>query len=151
IEGLVDYYSGVEGRVPTLEIAPQRDALFRLGVAPKDLSDDLGVLMRGRAVGRVPWLDRLIDVRLRGAHEIRFSPERIRPLPVLGTNGDAAPLGSVALVSEPPRASVLFRENLRPVVLATGDVEGRDLGSVAKDLEKELRSLAPPKGGEVEL
>ncbi|HKC23729.1 MAG TPA: efflux RND transporter permease subunit, partial [Thermoanaerobaculia bacterium] len=151
VPGLVDYYSGVEGRVPTLEVAPDRGALFRLGLTPKDVSDDLAVLMRGRAVGRVPWLDRLIDVRLRAPDEIRFSPARVRDLPVVGTNGEAAPLASVARVTEPPRPSVLFRENLRPVVLATADVEGRDLGSVAKDLSRELKGLAPPKGGDVEI
>src|SRR5262249_9665038 len=46
---LVDFYSGVEGRVPTLRIAPDRDALFRLGLSPKDLSEDLTIALRGRA------------------------------------------------------------------------------------------------------
>jgi multidrug efflux pump subunit AcrB len=151
VPGLVDYYSGVEGSVPTLRIAPSGEALARLGLAPRDLVEDLAIGLRGRAVARVPWLDRLIDVRLRFPDAIRFRPEAIATLPVASAGGKSVPLRAVADVSSPARPSVLFRENLRPVVLASGAVEGSDLGSVGAALRAALRGVAPPKGGGIEI
>lgn len=151
VPGLVDYYSGIEGRVPTLQVAPDASRLSRLGLTPHDLAEDLSIGLRGKAVGRVPWLDRLIDVRLRYPDEVRFSPEAIRELPVQAASGQRLTLRSVADVSEPPRPSVLFRENLRPVLLASGDVEGGDLGGVAAALRKRLAKVEPPKGGSIEI
>ncbi len=151
IPGLVDYYSGIEGRVPTLEIAPAADRLLRLGLAPRDVSDDLAVALRGRSVGRVPWLDRLVDVRLRYPDSVRFSPAAIAAMPVVSPHGESLPLSGVATVTAPPRPSVLLRENLRPVLLASGSVEGSDLGTVSAELASRLSKVKPPPGGSIEI
>ncbi len=151
VKGLVDYYSGIEGRVPTLEVVPDPHRLLRLGLTPRDLAEDLDVALRGRPVGRVPWLDRLIDVRLRYPDSVRFSPEGISSLPVVSPGRDALPLSQVASISAPPRPSVLFRENLRPVLLASGAVEGTDLGTVASEVSARLKGVTPPSGGAIEV
>ncbi len=151
LPGLVDYYSGIEGRVPTLRIEPDVEALSRLGLTPREFADDLAIGLRGKAVGQVPWLDRLIDVRLRFPDAVRFSPGAIRTLPVQAASGQQLALHAVAAVSEPPRPSVLFRENLRPVVLASAAVEGNDLGGVAAALKARLAGVTPPKGGSIEV
>jgi CzcA family heavy metal efflux pump len=151
LAGLVDYYSGIEGRVPTLELVPDADRLARLGLTPRDLTDDLAIALRGRVVGRVPWLDRLIDVRLRAPDAIRFSAAGVAGLPVTTPHGESLRVSAVATVSSPPRPSVLFRENLRPVLFASAAVEGGDLGGVAARLGERLRSVAPPRGGSIEI
>lgn len=156
IDGLVDFYAGVEGRVPTLYVEPDATALARLGLTPAGLGDDLETALRGRVVGSVPWLDRLLDVRVRYPDAVRFDPAAIRRLPVVVRDGAVVAAGSVALesvarVEERPEPSVLFREDLRPVAIASGDVEGGDLGKVAAAVEEALRGIRPPKGGRFEL
>lgn len=149
--GLVDSYSGIEGRVPTVQVVPDPEKLLRLGLTPRDLADDLDAALAGRRVGRVPWLDRVIDVRLRYPDEVRFSPAAIAALPLASPDGAVLPLSQVASVSAPPRPSVLFRENLRPVLLASGAVEGSDLGTVASTVSARLRGVAPPPGGSIDV
>lgn len=149
--GLVDYYSGIEGRVPTVQVVPDPEKLLRLGLAPRDLADDLDAALAGRGVGRVPWLDRMIDVRLRYPDAVRFSPTAIASLPVASSDGSVLPLSQVASVTALPRPSVLFRENLRPVLLASGAVEGSDLGTVASAVSARLEGVAPPPGGSIEV
>jgi multidrug efflux pump subunit AcrB len=41
---------------------------------------------------------------------------------------------------------VLLRENLRPVVIVTADHEGRDLGGMARDVERRLGGVRQPEG-----
>ncbi len=151
IPGLVDYYAGIEGRVPTLTIEPAADRLLRLGLTPADVAEDLAVALRGRSVGRVPWLDRLVDVRLRYPDAIRFSPAAIGTIQVVSPHGESLPLSSVAKVTAPPKPSVLLRENLRPVLLASGAVEGSDLGTVSAELASRLSGVTPPPGGSIEI
>lgn len=149
VPGLVDYYAGLEGQVPVLRIEPAASRLLRVGLEPRDLADDLTVALRGRAVGRVPWLDRLVDVRLRYPDAFRFSPAAVSTLPVVAAGGKRLPLSALAAVTAPPGPSVLLRENLRPVLLASGAVEGRDLGAVAADLGSRLSGVVPPPGGSI--
>ena len=151
VPGLVDYYAGVEGRVPTLRIHPDPIALGRLGLTADDLANDLETALRGRVVGSVPWLDRLIGVRVHYPDAVRFDPARIRRLPVVAADGESAPLDAVAEVSQAPEPSVLFREDLRPVAIASADVEGGDLGKVARELEARMAKIRPPRGGRFEL
>jgi HAE1 family hydrophobic/amphiphilic exporter-1 len=47
--------------------------------------------------------------------------------------------------------TLLLRESLRPVVILTADHEGRDLGSVVRDIQKRLRGLSLPEGYRLEL
>ncbi|HEV8269233.1 MAG TPA: efflux RND transporter permease subunit, partial [Thermoanaerobaculia bacterium] len=96
VPDLVDYYSGIEGRVPTLQIEPRASALARLGLPPKDLAEELSIASRGHVVGSVPWLDRLIDVRLRLPDDVRFSPAEMKRLALVTGSGHAVPLDSVA-------------------------------------------------------
>ena len=149
--GMVDYYSGLEGRVPTLRIRPDAARLARIGRTPAELADDLEIGLRGKAAATVPWLDRLIDVQLRFPDALRFDAAAIARLPVLAASGSAVPLTDLAAVTEEPEPSVLFRENLRPVVLPSADIAGGDLGKVGREVERRLRAVRPPAGGAIEL
>ena len=48
-------------------------------------------------------------------------------------------------------ASVLLRENLSPAAVASGDVEGGDLGGVVKEVRRRLSDLALPPGYRIEI
>jgi CzcA family heavy metal efflux pump len=145
--GLVDYYTGLEGRVPVLRVRPDAAQLARLGRTPAELADDLEVGLRGKAAATVPFLDRLIDVRLRFPDSVRYDAAAIARLPIVASSGFSTPLSDVAGVREEPEPSVLFRENLRPVVLPSGDIEGSDLGTVGREIARRLKSVRPPAGG----
>ncbi|MEO8196653.1 MAG: efflux RND transporter permease subunit, partial [Thermoanaerobaculia bacterium] len=134
VPGLVDFYDGVEARVPTLRLRPRVAALARVGITPAALADDLATGLTGREVGTVAWLDRLIGVRLRFPDAIRFDPAALRGLPLAVGANRTVRLDALVDVRLEPEASVLYRENLRPVILASADVEGGDLGGVGREV-----------------
>jgi HAE1 family hydrophobic/amphiphilic exporter-1 len=43
-------------------------------------------------------------------------------------------------------ASLLRRENLQPVIIATADVEGSDLGGLTREVRRRLSALRVPPG-----
>jgi len=147
---LVDYYRGVEGEVPVLRYALQGDAAQRAGLSPAEVGEDLATALRGSEVGSVPRLDRLVPVRVRFPDAVRFRAEALATWP-LALGPSAAPISSLARVVEDKGASVLLRENLSPAAVATGDVEGGDLGGLVKEVRRRLQDMVLPAGYRIEV
>jgi len=147
---LVDYYRGVEDEAPVFRFAVDSGAAVRAGLTPADVGEDLATAFRGNLVGSVPRLDRLVPVRVRFPDEVRFQPDALQAAP-LALAATVAPIGSLARGILERRPSVLFRENLSPAAIASADVEGGDLGAVAREVRKRVRGLELPLGYRVEV
>ena len=147
---LVDLYSGIEGQVPLRVFTVDGEAAVRAGLSASDVADDLATALQGRVVGSVPRLDRLVPVRVRFPDAVRFSPEAAGAFPV-AVAGTALPISRLAPYAEASGASVLYRENLSPVVPASADVEGGDLGGAARAVAGRLAMLPLPPGYRSEL
>jgi multidrug efflux pump subunit AcrB len=83
--------------------------------------------------------------------EIRFAAEKIAQLPLIVGKGSVTRISTVAAPVRTSSEAVLVRESLRPVVIVTADREGRDLGSVSKEIEARLKGLKLPEGYHLEL
>ncbi|HKN46716.1 MAG TPA: efflux RND transporter permease subunit, partial [Candidatus Polarisedimenticolia bacterium] len=147
---LVDYYRGVEDETPLLRYRPDSDAAGRAGLSPEDVADDLATALRGSVVGTVPHLDRLVPVRVRFPDDVRFSPEAMGSLPI-ALGASVVPVARLARPVEERSASTLYRENLSPAALASGDVEGGDLGGLTRSVTARLRGLPLPAGYRLEI
>jgi CzcA family heavy metal efflux pump len=145
IKGLVDLYEGHEREVPELRFAMRRDPLARLGATPESIERELRSALRGEIVGTVRRYDRLIDVRVRYPNPIRFDPLRVREMPLL--LGDRlTSFSAVTTLEEGVSASQLLHEALQPVVTVTADHEGRDLGSIAREIDEVAAKFTMPPG-----
>jgi multidrug efflux pump subunit AcrB len=115
------------------------------------VASDLDGSLHGVVASMLRRPERPIGVRVRYPDSVRFDPERVVQLPVLV---GAAGVTRVSAIAGPTQASsdtLLLRESLRPVVILTADHEGRDLGSVVRDVQKRLRGLSLPEGYRIEL
>jgi multidrug efflux pump subunit AcrB len=124
------------------------------------------VALRGEVVGTVPRFDRLVPVRVRFPDAVRFDPERLDAAPLsvgaapplsegaASTSpsvGPAEPFARFARASHETGASVLRRENLVPTIIASGDVEGGDLGGLTREVRRRLAGITVPAGYRVEI
>jgi multidrug efflux pump subunit AcrB len=150
VPGLVDLYDGHERDAPLLRFVPQRDATARLGMSPDDVSAQLDTALRGSVVGTTRRLDRLIGVRVRYPNPVRFNPRSVLDLP-LAIGERATTFRAVTDVDSTSAPSMRLHEALQPLVDVTADHEGRDLGSVADDVERKLHGLPLPPGYRVVL
>ncbi len=147
---LVDYYAGVEGQVPLRKFTVDTEAAVRLGLSASDVADDLSTALQGQVVGSIPRLDRLVPVRVRFPDAVRFASKSVGAFPV-SVNGLTVPVSRLAPFTDVSGASVLYRENLSPVVPAAADIEGGDLGSAVRSVSSRLAKLTLPVGYRAEI
>ncbi|MEO5762463.1 MAG: efflux RND transporter permease subunit [Vicinamibacteria bacterium] len=147
---MVDYYRGFEDDAPTLRYSLNADTAARAGLTPTNVADDLKTALQGDVVGEGPRFDRLVPVRVRFPDAWRFDASRLADLPIaLGPS--VVPISHLATPSRTLKPSILLRENLVPVALATADIEGSDIGGLATEVSHRLAGLALPPGYRIDL
>jgi CzcA family heavy metal efflux pump len=145
IEGLVDIV-GVQSGNPeqTWQIDPT--AAGRLGLTVADVQQQISAAWLGEVATRFLALDRDIPVRVRYPDAVRFDQGRLGETIVRGAEGRTAPISALAAVVPAGGQTVLTRENLRQMVLVSGRLEGRDLGTAAAEITAKLREMKLPVG-----
>jgi CzcA family heavy metal efflux pump len=148
VKGLVDLYEGHEHPSPELRFVTSRDAAARLGITPDAIAAQLRAALRGEVVGSIRRFDRLVDVRVRYPNPLRFDPLRVRALPFLaGPSGErVTTFAAVTDLAEGVTASERLHESLQPLVAVTADHEGRDLGSIAREIDDKIAGFPLPSG-----
>ncbi len=151
IPGLVDLYPGFEAESPELRFRIDPAAAARFGKTAADVAADLEASLRGTVAAVFRRADRPINVRVRYPDDVRFDPARVGALALAWGPAGAVPVTAVAPVERVGVPTQLVRENLRPVVIVTADHEGRDLGSIVRDVRARLRGLTLPEGYRLEI
>lgn len=152
VRGLADLSDGLEPPTGVLRYEVDHLAASRLHLSSQVLLDTLSAGLAGASGGSYRWQDRLLPVRVRYPDAVRFAPERLLESPLLlDTPGAAVPLGSVLRLHRQRLRGELAHEDLLPVLSLTADVEGRDLGSVDRDVRAALAGLSLPPGYRLEV
>jgi multidrug efflux pump subunit AcrB len=151
VPGLVDLYAGFEGEAPELRVRIDGGAAARLGKTAADVAADLEAALHGVVASNLRRPDRPVGVRVRYPDAVRFDPHRVTELPVAAGADAWTTISGIARLERTGSQTSLLRENLRPVVIVTADHEGRDLGSIVRDIQGRLAGLVLPKGYTMEL
>ena len=145
VEGLVDIV-GVQGGNPEVTWQIDPTAAGHLGLTVSDVQQQISAAWLGEVATDYLALDREIPVRVRYPDSIRFNQGRLGETVVRGAEGKTAPISALATVVPAAGQTVLMRENLRQMVMVSGRLEGRDLGSAAAEITSKLRDLKLPVG-----
>nr|WP_228531127.1 MULTISPECIES: efflux RND transporter permease subunit [Myxococcaceae] len=151
VEGLADLYDGVAGCTPELHLDVDPAAAGRLGLSAREVAEQVRTALLGEVVGALPQGGHLVGVRVRLPDAARSDAGALERLRLRAPSGAFLALAQVARVTRACPPSELLADNLRPLVAVTGRLEGRDLGSVTRDVEARLAGLAPPPGVELRL
>jgi CzcA family heavy metal efflux pump len=146
IQGVADLTVQAQVIVPQVEVRfrPEKAAIF--GVTPGQVRTAAATLIGGTKVGEFSEDQKLFDVVVWGTPEVRQNLDALRNLQVPLSRGGAVPLQSVADVVVTPTANEITRENGSRRIDVTANVRGRDLGSVARDLQRLLAGATFPQG-----
>jgi multidrug efflux pump subunit AcrB len=90
--------------------------------------------------------DRTIPVRVRLPDAFRFDPARLPNTLIRTPEGKPLPVSEVATMERANGQGELRRENLRPMAVVSGRLEGRDLGTAVAEIRSNLEKLALPIG-----
>jgi CzcA family heavy metal efflux pump len=127
--------------VPQLEVKLKPDAAARFGLTSGDIRRAATTLIKGTKVGELYQAQQINDVVVWGTANTRTDIESLRRLRIALPTGGDIPLGDVADIQITPTPNVIQHEGASRRIDVTCDVKGRDLGSVAREIESKVRAL----------
>jgi cobalt-zinc-cadmium resistance protein CzcA len=136
-----------------LELALDREALARYGLALAEVQEALRIAVGGEAAGQIFEGDRRFPLVVRLGEDLRNDPAVIGRLPIPLPHGansavrEFVPLSAIAAVELVEGPNQISRENGKRRVVVTANVRGRDLGSFVDEAQAAIaRDVALPAG-----
>lgn len=145
VQGLVDYKGPLRGN-PELMIQVDPALAAHVGLTVDQVSQQLRAGLLGDAPTDLRQSDRLVPIRIRYTDEFRYDENRVRQFPLIAANKQVVTLQSVATIARERGQNQLLRENQRLMIVLTGRLENRDLGSAIADVKKVLGEAKLPVG-----
>ncbi|MDA1092873.1 MAG: efflux RND transporter permease subunit [Acidobacteria bacterium] len=148
--GLVDLALEPQADIPMVRVRFDRAALARHGLPAGEAALTLETALHGREVGQV------IDGQVAVPLVVRYTPADMADLDAMWETridtpaGVRIPLGSVADIVEDRGPNFIGRENVQRRLIVTGNIAGRDLGSVVSDIQTRVAAVTLPDGYRVE-
>ena len=129
---------------PTLEIEVDLAKAQEVGIKPGDVRRAAATMLSGIQVGSLFEAQKVFDVVVWGAPQVRSSLTSVRQLMVDVPGGGQVQLDQVADVRVKPGLSVIRHDNVSRSIAVTAEISGRSLGAVAGDVEAALQNLSFP-------
>jgi cobalt-zinc-cadmium resistance protein CzcA len=138
VDGIADLRSEQVTGLPQLQVAVNREAVARVGLAPGDVIRAVRIGLVGEEESQI-WLgQRRFDLVVRLRDDRRDSFDAIRTLLIDGHDGTRIPLGQLADISQTFGPAAIRREAGTRRIAVEASVTGRDLGSTAGDVRRVL-------------
>lgn len=151
VKGTKDAHLEFEEPVPQVEVQVDLAKVQASGLKPGDIRRAASVLIGGEEVGTVYKDGKKVDVWVWSTPATRTSPGSVEDLRIDAPDGSQLRLGDVARVEVRPAPNVVRHEDgFRRIDVGT-NVEDRDLGAVARDLEKAVAAVDLPEGYHTEV
>ncbi|MBX6313665.1 MAG: efflux RND transporter permease subunit [Isosphaeraceae bacterium] len=141
VEGVADLKVEPQILVPQLDVRLRPEAAARLGLTAGDVRRAATTLIKGQKVGELYQGQKIFDVAVWGTERVREDVSSVRNLLIETPTGAQVPLGDVADVIIIPAPNEIKREGVSRRIDVTCNVKGRDLGSVAREIEAKVKAL----------
>ncbi|MDR3675633.1 MAG: efflux RND transporter permease subunit [Acidobacteriota bacterium] len=142
IPGAVDLRVQEPSNLPRLQVDIDRTRSAQVGFTPHDVASDMLISLSGSfQTSPTFWLDPRSGVSYSittQTPQYRVdSLQDIKNIPISNSKGDPPQiLGNLASISRGASLAAVSHYNVQPVVNIYGAVQGRDLGGVARDLDR---------------
>ena len=151
IEGIIDLHTELQVDISHIQVKVDLARAQAVGLKPGDVRRAAATLMAGTEVSDIHRDNKVYDVWVWSAPKTRSSLTSLRELLIDTPRGGHVRLQDVAAVEILPTPNAVNRENQSRRINVSGNVRGRDLGSVARDVENAIRKADFPLGYHAEL
>jgi len=145
-DGIVDLKVQPQVLVPQVEVHFRPKAAAQFGLTAGEVRRAATILMNGIKVGEFYEDQNIFDVVVWGAPQVRSNIDSLRSLRIETPTGGLIPLEEVADVYVGPTPNQITRESASRYTEVTCNVRGRDLGSVARDVENKVKDISFDRG-----
>ncbi|MBK8235698.1 MAG: efflux RND transporter permease subunit [Deltaproteobacteria bacterium] len=151
IDGLVEVRSSAESGVPEVQVRFDRERILARGLTVEGVAATVRRKLQGEVSTKLRERDRDIDVRVRALSREHAELADL-PALIVGSVG-AAPvrLSEVAEVTLARGPTSIERVAQSRAAIVDAELDGRDMGAVAREIEAELAELPPIPGVRVRL
>lgn len=143
IGGVVNSRADVFEEGPQVEIEVNLAAAERHQTSPGDVRRAASTLLSGIHVGSLFEEQKVFDVVVWGAPEIRNNLSEIRKLQIDTPTGQVS-LGELAEIRIVPAPTIIERDTVSRFIDVDINVSGRDLGAVVADIKRSLEAVKFP-------
>ncbi len=154
IPGAVDVHIHQEVNYPEIRLKVDRAKAQQLGLAQRDVTNSLLIsLASSGQVAPNQWLNPVNGVNYTVAVQTptykidSFDAIQRTPISAPGGNSETQLLGNLATFQRGTSRAIVNHYNVQPVYDIYANVDQRDLGGVANDIDKILKSVKVPRGG----
>jgi CzcA family heavy metal efflux pump len=151
IPGTEDHHVDISSDVPQVEVEVDLAAAARYQLKPGDVRRAAATMVAGEEVGDIFRDGRAYDTVVWSVPEARDSVQALEDMVLDTPSGHRVRLGDVATVAIQPNPNAIDREDGSRKLDVETNAEGRDLGSVAVDLENRLAEVEFPRGYHAEI
>jgi CzcA family heavy metal efflux pump len=147
VTGVVDILNGIDNTVsnPATVFQVNPTVAARAGFTPEEVAVDATAILEGEpAATPIITNDIAYTIRVRYPNSNRSSLDAMANTLLNSASGHTATLGSLAEVKNLPGQNEIRRENLQRDVTVTARLEGTDLGSAIKAVQKAVEDLHLP-------
>ncbi|MEQ9066551.1 MAG: efflux RND transporter permease subunit, partial [Gimesia chilikensis] len=132
--------------VPQVDVRLKPEAAERFGLTPGQVRRAVTTLLRGTKVGEIFENQVKLDVMVWGTEKSRTDLTALSELRIDLPSGGQVPLKDVAEIGIAPAPNEVKRESGSRRIDVTCDAQGRDLGSVARDIEAAVSQMPFDRG-----
>jgi Cu/Ag efflux pump CusA len=146
INGTDEVKKDINVDVPHIEVVEKTGEALKVGLKPGDVRRASAVLMAGEEVGDIFNDGRTYDVQVWTTPEARHSLTSVENMLIDTPTGKRIRMKDVANVEVKPTPNVIKREGGSRRIDVQAGVGGRDLASVAQDVEEMISTMKFPLG-----
>ncbi len=149
VPGITDVDLGRNEGVPQHRLDIDREKAAALGLSVRDVSTALETAVAGRQAGefRPQGLSYRILVQLKNADKLPL--DDVLDMTLTTPAGARVALRNLVTVTNDRGPRVIERKDQQRIAVVKANLAGRDLGSVARDVQKRLGGIARPLGYDI--
>lgn len=146
VNGVTDLKIEQIVEVPHVEVRIRPEAAAVFGLTPNMIQDTANLFIQGKVAGQLYQDQKIIQVVVAGDPRVRTDVNALRDLLITTPDGAQIPLKEVAEVAILPTPNIIKHENASRRIDVTCNVAGKDLGSVARQIQERVGRLTFERG-----
>lgn len=132
-------------------LVPKQDALARLDVDHRSLLQQLSVMIGNQQITSITKHGIEVDVIAKMPDNWLKHPDQLRNVTVSARNGAQVPLVDLVDITYSKSPVTITHEKGHRIVKVSAEMQGTDLGTVGREINEKLPTLAVPAGLKVEI
>lgn len=146
VKGTVDVTNSLDSNDSELRVKIDRLAAAQYGVSVSDIASALRTGIQGSSAGTYRGDDDEYDMTLKFMDGQIKSPSDVGSIKIQNSSSQQISLDQVASIVNADSPKSIRRENRQDVVTVSASLDGRDLGSVNKDIRSKIAAMSIPVG-----